>query len=367
MEKINVGIIGCGNISGIYLQNLTKVFDNMNVFAICDLDGEKTKYASETYGIGNVFTYDQIMGCPDIQIILNLTTPKSPYKICKDALLAGKNVYVEKPLSLELADGKELVALAEEKGLLIGCAPDTFLGAGIQTCIKAINDGLVGEVIGATAFMMCHGHESWHPDPEFYYEKGGGPMFDMGPYYLTALVSMIGPVAEAAGMNNITFPQRTITSEPKKGKKVDVEVPTHVTGLLRFENGAIGNIITTFDVWGSTLPRIEIYGSEGTLSVPDPNTFGGPVKIRTHRSDAWQEVPLTHGFAENSRGAGVSDLANAAASGRINRANGDLAYHVLDLMHAFHDASASGSYYDVPSRCDKPQPLGLGLSEHDVV
>lgn len=367
MKKINVGIIGCGNISSIYLENLTQLFNNVNVYAICDLDQEKTKLASEKYGIDNIFTYEEMMNCKEIQIILNLTTPKSHFEICSDALEAGKNVYVEKPLSLKLEDGKKLVALAEEKGLLLGCAPDTFLGAGIQTCVKAINDGLIGEVIGATAFMMCHGHESWHPDPEFYYENGGGPMFDMGPYYLTALVSMIGSVKEAAGLNSISFPQRTITSEKKYGKIIDVEVPTHVAGLMRFGNGAIGSIITSFDVWGSTLPRIEVYGKRGSLIVPDPNCFGGEVLIKQYFSGEFEKLPLTSLYNENSRGIGVSDMADCILKGRnSNRASGKLACHVLEIMHAFHQSQDKKEFIELSTTCDKPAPLDLDLLKGNV-
>lgn len=214
--------------------------------------------------------------------------------------------------------------------------------------------------------MTCHGHESWHPDPEFYYKVGGGPMFDMGSYYLTALVSMLGPIKRVTGSAKASFKTRTITSEKKYGEIVDVEVPTHIAGIMDFENGAIGTIITSFDVWGANLPRIEIYGSTGTLSVPDPNTFGGPVMIKSHNSKEWLEVPLTHSFAENSRGAGVADMAYALLSGRKHRANGELAYHVLDLMHGFHDASNNGKHYEVQSTCERPMALPLGLSEHEL-
>ncbi len=368
MSKINVGVIGCGNISGIYFENFTKLFHNINLYAICDLDEEKTKAASEKYGVTNIFTYEEMMNCDEIQIIVNLTTPQSHYSICKDALLSGKHVYVEKPLSLELEQGIELVALAKEKDLLIGCAPDPFLGAGIQTCIKAIHDGLIGDVIGATAFMMCHGHESWHPDPEFYYKLGGGPMFDMGPYYLTALVSMIGPVKEVVGMNAITFPQRTITSEKKFGQTVDVEVPTHVAGLMEFENGAIGNIITSFDVWGSTLPRIEVYGTRGSLIVPDPNTFGGEVLMKQYFSTEFEKLPLMSLYHENSRGIGVSDMARCILTKqKNNRASGELSCHVLEIMHAFHESKKSKAYVQLSTTCEKPLPLPMNLVKGSVV
>jgi predicted dehydrogenase len=284
-------------------------------------------------------------------------------EVCLAALNAGKHVYVEKPLAITREDGKKVISLAKEKGLRVGSAPDTFLGGGIQTCCKLIEDGWIGQPVAATAFMTCHGHESWHPDPEFYYEVGGGPMFDMGPYYLTAMIAMMGPVRRVTGSARMTFPQRTITSAPKYGKIIDVEVPTHVAGVLDFKNGAVGTIITSFDIWSAQLPRIEIYGSEGTLSVPDPNTFGGPVFVKRAGAAEWSQIPLTHGFAENSRGIGAADMAFALQSGRPHRANGEMAYHVLDIMHAFHDASDSGSHIELESSCDKPMPFPLGLTK----
>ncbi|MCK5759363.1 MAG: Gfo/Idh/MocA family oxidoreductase, partial [Clostridiales bacterium] len=281
-----VGIVGCGAISGIYLKNLTHMFKNTYVKAVCDLDREKAEKAAAEYGIENVYALEEMLADDDVAIIVNLTTPKAHYSICKKALEAGKHVYVEKPLCVEFEEGRELVILAAEKGLMIGAAPDTFLGAGIQTCINIINTGKIGQPTSATAFMMWPGHESWHPDPEFYYKKGGGPMFDMGPYYLTALVNMLGSVDSVAGMTGMAFEERTITSKKKFGKKVEVEVPTHINGMLKFKNRVVGNIITSFDVLGHHMPRIEVHGTEGSLSVPDPNTFGGPVLIKTrHISD----------------------------------------------------------------------------------
>ena len=215
--------------------------------------------------------------------------------------------------------------------------------------------------VAATAFMLCHGHESWHPDPEFYYQTGGGPMFDMGPYYLTALVALLGPVRRVTGSTNKTFDTRTITSVPKYGNVIDVEVPTHVTGVLDFQSGAMANVIMSFDVWSHQLPKIEIYGSEGTLVVPDPNTFGGPVLVRRRGSKEWSEIPLTHIYDENSRGLGVADMAEALKTGRINRANGKLAYHVLDIMHGIHDACNEGKHIILESSCDKPAAMEMGL------
>ncbi|MDF2986056.1 MAG: oxidoreductase [Eubacterium sp.] len=361
MDKVKIGIVGCGNISDIYVQNLTSTFVNTQVWAVCDLMEERALAAQSKYGINKVCSLEEILGSDEIQIIVNLSTPKDHFEICKRSLGAGKHTYVEKPLSLKVEQGLELVKIAKEKNLLLGCAPDTFLGAGLQTCRKAIDDGLIGDVIGATAFMVCHGHESWHPDPEFYYDFGGGPMLDMGPYYLTALVSLIGPARTVAGMNSITFRERTITSEKKFGKVIDVKVPTHVAGTVEFQNGAIATVITSFDVWGSTLPRIEIYGSRGTLVVPDPNTFGGDVKIQSYFQNEFREIPLTHIYAENSRGFGVADMADAIGSNRVNMANGELACHVLEIMQAFHESSEKRSYIDLKTTCARPEPVKIGL------
>jgi predicted dehydrogenase len=204
---------------------------------------------------------------------------------------------------------------------------------------------------------MNHGHEHWHPGPEFYYKTGGGPMFDMGPYYLTALVNLLGPIARVSGSAKKSFETRTITGEPLQGTVINVDVPTHIAGVMDFACGAVGTIITSFDVYSHTLPCIEIYGSEGTLRVPDPNTFGGPVYIKRFREEAWSEIPLLKNYPENSRGLGLTDMAEAIAEGRPHRASGELAYHVLDVMHGFHDASASGKYYEVKSSCERPAPL----------
>lgn len=346
MSKTTVGVVGCGAISNIYLKNLTSVFENIYVKAVCDLDVEKTAKAVDKFNIDKIYNLDEMLADEDIDIIVNLTTPKSHYSICKKALEAGKHVYVEKPLCVEFEEGVELVKIAGKRNLLIGAAPDTFLGAGIQTCINLIRDDQIGEATSVTAFMMCPGHESWHPDPEFYYEKGGGPMFDMGPYYLTALVNMLGPVESVAGMTGKALDERTITSKNKYGKKVKVEVPTHVNGILKFKSGVIGNIITSFDVLGHNMPRIEVHGTKGSLSVPDPNTFGGPIKLKFMRED-WKDVDITLPYFENSRGLGISDMAKAISDNRINKANGEIALHVLELMHGFHWASESGKNYDL--------------------
>jgi predicted dehydrogenase len=357
MNKVKVGIIGAGNISGIYLKNGTAVYQSYEVVACADLDVERAKARAAEYGIRGC-SVAELLADPEIELVINLTIPAAHADVCLLALEAGKHVYVEKPLSVTREQGRAVLELAERKGLRVGCAPDTFLGGGIQTCVQLVEQGAIGTPVAATGFMMSRGHENWHPDPAFYYQVGGGPMFDMGPYYLTALVALLGPIRRVTGSTRITFPERTITSQPKHGQTIQVEVPTHVAGVLDFESGPIATLVTSFDIKaGTQLPNLEIYGSEGTLRVPDPNTFGGPVLLRKLGENDFTEVPLTHGYAENSRGIGVADMAEAIRTGRPHRASGELAFHVLEAMHGVHDASSGGKHYDMQSRCAKPAPL----------
>lgn len=360
MKKVKVGVIGCGAISGIYFK-AGQVFENLEIVSCTDLEMDKARASATEYCIPTACAVDELIRDPEIEIVMNLTVPKAHGEVAQAVLNAGKSVYNEKPLAIKLEDGKRLVDTAKAKGILIGCAPDTFLGGGHQTARKAIDDGLIGQPIAATAFMMGHGVESWHPNPEFYYQVGGGPMFDMGPYYLTAMINMMGPVKRVTAMTKISFPERTITTKAKYGQKIKVEIPTHVAGLLEFQSGAIGTIITSFDVWATELPRIEIYGTEGSLSVPDPNGFGGIVRLRQPGDESWKELPLSHGYADNSRGVGVADMACALRSGRKHRASGDLAYHVLEIMHAFHEAANTGKHVDIKSTVERPAALPLGL------
>ncbi|MCA1723865.1 MAG: Gfo/Idh/MocA family oxidoreductase [Thermomicrobia bacterium] len=358
---MKVGIVGCGTISAIYLTN-ARWLSPIEIAACADLFIERAEARAAEYGVPKACSVAELLADPAIEVVLNLTIPSAHAEIALAALEAGKSVYNEKPLAISRDDGQRMLALAAAKGLRVGCAPDTFLGGGLQTCRTLIDGGAIGQPIAAVAFMMNHGPEHWHPDPDFYYQIGAGPMFDMGPYYLTALVSLLGPVRRVTGAARITTPERTITSAPKQGTIIHVNTPTHVVGVMEFASGAIGTIITSFDVWGHTLPPIEIYGTEGSLRVPDPNTFGGPVRLNRARQQEWEELPLTHGHTENSRGLGVADMAAAIRAGQPHRANGALAYHVLDLMHAIHDASRTGTHIDIESSCDRPAPLPLGLA-----
>ncbi|NBD27708.1 Gfo/Idh/MocA family protein [Paenibacillus glycinis] len=356
MKPVKVGIIGCGNISRIYFKNL-KQYPEVELVAAADIDIERAKERAAEYDVPNAYTVEQLLADPEIEIVVNLTIPKAHASVCLQALEAGKHVYVEKPIVVTREEGKQVLELAAAKGLRVASAPETFLGGGIQTCRKLIDEGAIGTPVSATGFMICGGHENWHPDPEFYYEVGGGPMFDMGPYYLTAFVTLFGPISRVTGSARISYPERTITSEKKRGKKIAVETPTNITGVLDFENGLIGTLITSFDAAaGTALPNIEVHGSAGTLLVPDPNGFGGVVKLRRAGGD-WEEIELTHGFTDNNRGIGVADMARAIREGGQHRANGEMAYHVLEAMHGIHDASRDGKHYVMESSCARPEPM----------
>ena len=328
--------------------------------AVSDLDDLKAEARAAEYGIPRTSTTEQLLADPEVDLVLNLTVPKAHYELSRKALEAGKHVYVEKPLAVEYDEGKELVALAESKGLALGCAPDTVLGAGIQTCRSLVEAGEIGQLVGVQAFMQCPGHESWHPSPEFYYEKGGGPLFDMGPYYLSALVTLLGPVEKVTAFGRASFPNRTITSEPKRGTVVPVETPTHIVTALEFGCGALGQLTTSFDVQASTLPCIQLYGSEGTIQVPDPNGFGGKVLLWTKSTREWVEIELSHAYAEESRGVGVVDIALALREGRRFRASGSLALHVLEVMASALYSAEFGEAVRIRHQVLQPEPMPPG-------
>jgi predicted dehydrogenase len=353
--SVGVGIVGCGVISEIYLKNLS-ASPGVTVVGVADLVPERAEARAEQFGVP-AFGVDELLAHPAVEIILNLTIPSAHATLAMAAIAAGKSVYNEKPLTIEREDGGRLIEAAAQAGVRVGCAPDTFLGAGLQTCRAVLDAGEIGEPVAATAFMLGHGPESWHPDPAFFYRHGGGPLLDMGPYYLTALVGLLGPIRRVTGSARASFPTRTIGSAPKKGEVIPVEVPTHVAAVLDFAAGSIATLVTSFDVWASQTPRIELYGSAGSLSLPDPNTFGGPVRLRAAGADAWHEVPIERPYAQNSRGVGVTDMAAGIRLDRPHRASGELAFHVLDVMHAIVEASDTGRHVEIASTCPLPEPL----------
>lgn len=362
-KPVKIGVIGCGNISPAYF-NASQKFKSVQITACADMRLEAAKARAAEYKL-EAMTVDALLDSKEIEVVLNLTTPQSHVELNMRALEAGKHAYSEKPLGIDRAEGKKSVDLARKKKLLLGCAPDTFFGGGHQTCRKLIDDGWIGRPVAGTAFMMCRGHERWHPNPAFYYLNGGGPMLDMGPYYLTALVNMLGPVKRVCASTAKTFKERICTCKERNGERLPVEVQTHQAGVVDFASGAVVTVVMTFDVWRGDHNPIEIYGTEGSLKVPDPNGFGGKVLVSRKGGD-WSEVPLTHGYAENFRSVGMVDMAMASRSGRAHRCSGDLAYHVLEVMQSFAESSAQGRHIDIKSACERPAPLPLGLMDGEL-
>lgn len=360
MDKMKIGIVGCGNIVGAYMS-ASKQFDILEIVACADIDMARAKAKAKEFDIPKACTVDDLLADPDIEIVVNLTIPHAHAEIAIATLEAGKHAYSEKPFAVTREQGQAIIALAAEKGLRIGCAPDTFLGAGLQTCRKLIDDGWIGEPVAAAAYMLGHGPEAWHPNPDFFYQPGAGPLFDMGPYYLTALTSLLGPVNRLSASAKITFPERRITSEPHYDENILVNTPTHVTAILEYASGVTATLTTSFDVWGANHPPIEIYGTEGSLAVPDPNTFRGPVCVRRAGADEWSEMPLSHSYADQSRSVGVADMAHAIRSGRPHRASGELGFHVLDIMETCYQASDEQKFVKLGSTCERPAAFPVGM------
>lgn len=350
-----VGVIGTGYISRTYLAHAADF--GLEVVAVADLVPERARSAAAEHGVAGVSTVDELPRRADVDVVLNLTVPAAHAEVTGAAIEAGRHVYVEKPLAVWREDGLRLVEAAADAGVRIGVAPDTFLGDGIQTCRRLIDAGAIGEPIGGAVVMACHGHESWHPSPEFYYQAGGGPLMDMGPYYITALISLLGPVRRVAAASGASLAERTIGSGPRAGTRFPVEVPTHIAGTLEFASGAIVSLLMTFDVWATRLPRFELFGTEGSLDGPDPNTFGGPVQVwRTSRGE-WEPAPLHQSGRPQSRGLGLAEMMAAIADGRPHRASGELGLHVLDVMHGLMESAEQGRHVTMSTSCARPEPI----------
>lgn len=358
---MKIGIIGCGTISGAYFEGAKRT-DILEIKACADIRQNAAISQAEKYNCKSL-TVEELLADSEIELVVNLTIPKVHVDVGIQVLNAGKHVYSEKPLGVDIESGKQLINTAAEKGLRVGSAPDTFLGGGIQTSRLAIDTVKIGKPLAGTAFMCGHGPESWHPNPAFYYDIGGGPMLDMGPYYITALVNLLGPIKRVAAITTKAFEERIATSQAQNGLRIPVNTTTHLTGVIEFESGVIITMIMSFDMWRHSLPCIEIYGETGSLRVPDPNTFGGPVAICPAGGD-WEDVPIT--YPNNARMIGVIDMVSAIQSDRIHRANGDLAYHVLEVMLAFDASSESGEHVQIESTTERPAPLSSGLNEWEI-
>ncbi len=364
MKKTRIGIIGCGMISNAYI-NAAKRFHAIEIAGCADLKPEVAKKKAEEHE--NLFpakSIKELLADPSIEVVINLTPPKAHSEVDEQILKAGKHCYSEKPFGVDQADADKVVALAKKKKLRIGCAPDTFLGGGQQTCRKMIDDGWIGKPIAGTAIVMGRGPEKW-PHAPFFYDYGAGPMLDLGPYYVTALVNLLGPAKSVTAVT--TKGSDTRVGGPETVPHVyPINVNTHQTGVIEFQNGAVVTVIASFEVYKHGHAPIEIYGSQGTLQVPDPNTFGGPVRVFRNGYENWVDVPLSHGYTANSRSIGAVDMVYALKSGRPHRASGELAYHVLEVMLAFDKSSKEGGKVELKTTCQRPAPLPLGLEDGEL-
>jgi len=352
---MKVGIIGCGRISEAYLTAAER-FESVEIVAVADLVPEVAEARSREFSC-EALSPEALIRREDIGVIVNLTIPSAHVDVGLAALESGKHVYSEKPIAIDLDASSALLRRADELGLRVGCAPDTVLGAGIQTSRRLIDSGAIGRPLSAIATMGARGPERFHPNPGFFYQKGAGPMFDMGPYYLTSLVHFFGPVRSVAGFATKGFEERICGNPAIRGKRIPVEVPTHYAGVLEFDGGVVVNLTLSFDIHAHGHAPIEVYGVDGSLAVPDPNRFGDEVRLYTPESEAWIPQSFTHSYAEPSRIIGLVDMIESIETGRPARCSGELAHHVLEVMLAFEESSREGRRMPITSRPLRPAAL----------
>ena len=370
--SLNVGIVGCGNISSIYMRNMP-LFAGVKLRAVADISPDAAKAQGAKFGL-EAMSVDALLASQDIDIVVNLTVPNAHFEVSHAALTAGKHVFCEKPLTVSLDDGRKLVHEALARKLHVGCAPDTFLGAGGRLARRLLDEGRVGKILSGSAFLMSHGMEHWHPNPEFFFKPGGGPILDMAPYYLAALVNLLGPVASVQARASAGFAERIVTAAgPRTGDAIKVETPTTVMALVHFVSGADVMFTMSWDVWKHGHPPIELYGTEGSLKVPDPNFFGDTVETTqkggdwvVHDSQAdtfgkpnWRSPnwPAHLPDRANYRCLGIAEMASAILHGTPHRASGGLALHVLEVMHAMLDTGTSGKGVEIGTRIERPAAM----------
>jgi predicted dehydrogenase len=366
--SLKVGLVGCGNISDVYLLN-APTFRDIEVVACADINPDAAQRQAERHSIAARGVGD-LLASEDIDIVLNLTIPEAHAEVSLAALEAGKHIYSEKPLATRLADGRAILAAAEAKELRVGVAPDTVLGASLQEARAMIDVGAIGEVLTGLAAVLSHGMEHWHPNPFFFFQPGAGPVFDMGPYYLTALVTLLGPVVSVQASGKIGFAERTVMApeSPIYGEVIEVETPTSVQALLQFASGAQVTFLASWDVWNHGLPPLELHGELGSLRLPDPNWFGGALQIARGRIP-WSAIEtrsLTFGRANwptdrpehaNYRGLGLADMARGIKDRRPHRANGEIGLHVLAIIAGILEAAKEERHVTIEPSCERPEPM----------
>ncbi len=359
-SPMRIGVIGVGKIAEQYFAQLPKL-PNLDLVAVADVD---TARASTVAGEQHVeaLSVDALLADKRIDAVLNLTIPAAHVEIGLRAIAAGKHVFAEKPLGLNVEESAELLRAADAAGLRVGSAPDTVLGTGVQTARNLLDDGAIGVPVSAAAHWSSPGHESWHPSPQFYYQPGGGPLFDMGPYYLTTLITMFGPVTSVAGSVSTSDRSRSVGSGPLQGTPLDVSVDTHISAILFHESGVSSAVTMSFDIWRSRAPMIEIYGTAGTISVADPNRFDDLTEVWTTDVPEWTVAPVSGGYADAGRGVGLADMARAIETGRPHRASGRLAFHVLETMEAVLIAGRERRVVELVSTTERPESVPAGAS-----
>ena len=362
-KDLRVGIIGCGNISTAYLQ-LASMFKGYDIVAVADINMDNARARAAEFDV-RAQTVDDLLAAADVDLVINLTIPAAHVDVSRAILQAGKHVYSEKPFVLCLAEAQELGDIAKAEGVRIGSAPDTFMGGSHQLARNLIDAGAIGKVTSGTAVVMSSGMEDWHPNPDFFFQRGGGPILDLGPYYICNLVQLLGPVQKVTSFTGMASDTRTIQNGPRNGETVPVETPTTIHSVLSFESGAIITLLASWDVWASNHPIMELYGSEGTMDVPDPNFFGGILTVTERRGDpvekSWDHPFSVPNFEEtqaNYRGAALADMALAIAEGRPHRCNDEFATHVVEVMTAILEAGETGTVMTMTTTCSKPDVLG---------
>jgi predicted dehydrogenase len=352
---LRVALVGCGNISGRYLETL-RGFPSVEVVACADLDPARARATADAHGVASSGAVEDVIGADDVELVLNLTPPLAHAEVARAALAAGKHVYGEKPLAAGRGDGAELVHEAAARGLRLGCAPDTFFGSAWQTARRLLDEGAIGRPLAGRASMLCAGHELWHPDPAFFYGRGGGPVLDMGPYYLTALVLLLGPIRRVTAFARSGFAARVVATGPNAGARIPVEAETHAAAVVEHENGAIVTLTTSYDTWADE-SSFELWGTDGTLRLADPNEFDGELGLVRRGSREVEPVPARTGPAGAERGYGLAELVAAHGEGRPHRASGELAFHVLDAMAGILDSAREARVVELSSRVERPEPL----------
>ena len=368
MDRLGIGLIGCGNISSAYLR-LVPIFTGMEVRAVADLDMSAARQRGEEFGI-QALPPDELLASEGIDVVVNLTVPSAHYQVSKQCLEAGKHVYSEKPLTLSLEEGQDLLRTATGLGLRVGAAPDTFLGGAHQLARACIDEGLIGDVVSGTSHVMSHGMEHWHPNPEFFFQPGGGPILDVGPYYITNLIQFIGPVRRVAALAGAARPTRTVSADgPFKGSLIQVNTPTSIHALLEFVSGAMVTLGSSWDVWAHRHGSMELYGTDGSLFIPDPNFFGGAVEYAGRDGSIVELAGREHPFGQpnsehhvlgplaNYRAAGLADMVQAIATGRPHRCSIELAIHAVDVMTSILKAAECGAWMQLSSTCSRPEAL----------